>query len=105
MNVGRILKLYEEYARKRWFPDIYADPYGELIDFLDEETLDALAKSGQSSALALANVLSSLLPPIRFPDLYMEVKQAYAKRINGTTPPFAYYHIRRGAPEIWNELE
>ena len=37
--MANIIHLYSEYQRNKWFPQTYPDPFGELIDYINEDAI------------------------------------------------------------------
>jgi len=92
--------LLEEYHAKRWFPKKYADPFGELVDWITKEHLGAFLseheKSGKRELLDVAAYLAKLLPEVQQPGLFQEYKRAVSQSLlnPNVLPHFAFYYLR-----------
>jgi hypothetical protein len=101
--MANIIQLYSEYQRKKWFPKTYPDPFGELIDFINEEGIKEVRNAGLPQ---VAFELSELLPVIRFRDLYKDYAAVYEKKLGpaGCLPQFSYFHLRKSEQDERNRL-
>lgn len=106
----RLQRLLEEYQRKKWFPDRYPDPYGELIDILSVERLLELAASKDRRAVNTAYFLSRAVAPIQFPELWRDRIRAADSILEGSRvrPDSVFYYIRslpeNASRELWLEF-
>jgi hypothetical protein len=113
--MANIIQLYSEYQHNKWFPKTYPDPFGELIDYINEEEIRRLVeqskKSGNRGLLQIAFELSELLPSKRFRDAYSDYASVYEKKIAPAQcrPEFSYFHLRKLQREerthLWNNLQ
>src|SRR5262245_54655274 len=92
-----IIELYSDYHRKKWFPDKYPDPMGELVDYINEAAIRDLFQKQNPGMLQIAFELVSLLPKHKFPDLHRDFTQAYQESLTpaGCRPEFCYFYLRR----------
>jgi hypothetical protein len=81
MLTEQLRRNLEEYHRKKWFPDLYPDPYGELIDTLTIERILEFAESKDRPSLAAGSYLARVLPQVEFPGLLKEMRTAISKPI------------------------
>ena len=113
--MANIIHLYSEYQRNKWFPQTYPDPFGELIDYINEDAIRGIVaeskKSGNRGLLQIAMELSHLLPMIRFRDSYKDFAAVYQKKLApaGCRPQFSYFHLRnlelQERIQLWENLQ
>lgn len=82
----KLRRLIEEYQRKKWFPEKYPDPLDELVDFINQETVDALIAEQQPF---VAYYLHSMIPLLQFREQYRDYLQAQK-----AGPRFPFYHVQ-----------
>ncbi len=114
MITHKLRLLLEDYHAKRWFPQKYHDPFGELRDWITTERVrefqSEYEKAGKIELLAVAAYLAKLLPEVQYPDLFKEYKRAYGHALleKSVLPPFTYYYLRalneEQAHEVWQNL-
>jgi hypothetical protein len=112
--MANIFELYSEFQRKKWFPDKYQDPFGELVDYLNESAIRDLIQRSQADKnpglLQIGSELSKLLPARKFPDLYRDYTQVYQESLSPANcrPEFCYFHLRKLSGdqrrELWSNL-
>jgi hypothetical protein len=113
--MANIIQLYTEYQRNKWFPKTYPDPFGELMDHINEEGIQSLIseykKSRNRAFLQIALELSEWIPINRFRDAYKDYASVYEKKLAPAQcrPEFSYFHLRKLGREdrtqLWNNLQ
>ena len=114
MITSKFRFLLEEYQRRKWFPDLYPDPFGEFVDSVSSQTIDDLIEAWKREKrrayLDVAHYLTRLLPEIQLPEICTEYKTALLQQISeNITPDSAFYWVRSSseeqARELWRKLE
>src|SRR5262245_14608346 len=94
----KLRKLLQEYQQRRWFPSKYPDPLGEIVDFVNQETVDKLLTDNQR---LVDYYLYSMIPPLKFREQcndYLKAQEA--------APRFPFYHLQatEQSEELWDSL-
>ncbi len=114
MITRKLRSLLEEYQARRWFPQQYPDPFGELIDWITEERIREFQseqeRTKKSELLDVAAYLVRLIPAVRHPDSFKEFKKALSQSLlNKDVHPDSTFYYLRSLPEqqanlLWQSL-
>lgn len=110
MLTQKLRHLLEEYQRKKWFPDRYPDPYGDLMDTLTVPAILSFAEVGDRPSLSTGYFLGRELAQVCFPELLKEVQHATSKGIGRPEihPDSVSYFLRaldEGASrDLWKQF-
>jgi len=114
MITHKFRSLLEEYQARRWFPQQYPDPFGELIDWITEERIREFQseqeRTKKRELLDVAAYLVRLIPAVRHPDSFKEFKKALSQSLlNKDVHPDSTFYYLRSLPEqqanlLWQSL-
>ena len=114
MLTPKFRDLFEEYHRKKWFPEKYPDPFGEFIDYISEgmvsDLIAAWEQEKRTSYLDVARFILQLLPEFQFREIWKDYRKSLTEKLSGDVlPEFAFFYIRNSSEEIslelWNEFQ
>lgn len=111
MVTEKLGPLLEQYHRKKWFPDLYPDPYQELIDTLTPDRVLEFAESKDRAVLAVGHYLAQILPQSQSRDLLKDLRTAMSTTLfqKPVTAGSVLYHLRAlDAPssrELWTRFQ
>jgi hypothetical protein len=106
--------LLEEYHRKKWFPDLYPEPFGEFVDYVSNGMIDDLVEASKrekrASYLPVAHYIAQLLPEIQYREIYSDYRNALLDPLSEeVTSGAVFYAIRNSSEEtaagLWRELQ
>jgi hypothetical protein len=104
---------FEQFHRKRWFPEIYPDPFGELIDSINEQTISELASNWEQTTnprwIYLARGILDLLPQVLYVEIFKDLQLVYQDRLTSNVRPQYLYYYLRSLPEterqeLWTSI-
>ncbi len=114
MLTPKFRDLFEQYHRKKWFPEKYPEPFGEFIDYVSEgmvsDLMAAWEQEKRSAYLDVARSLMQLLPAFQFREIWNDYRKSFSENLSGAVlPEFAFFFIRNSSDErsreIWNEFQ
>jgi hypothetical protein len=109
MITTKFRSLLEEYHRKKWFPDLYPDPFGEFIDSVSksiiQDLVEASTRENTGSYLHIAYYVAQLLPEIQFREIHSDYRKAVLDPFTkNVSPDSIFYAIRNSSEEQAGEL-
>ncbi|MCI0414973.1 hypothetical protein L0222_19530 [bacterium] len=114
MLTPKFRELFEEYHRKKWFPEKYPDPFGEFIDYISEgmvtDLITAWEREKRGAYLDVARAILQLLPEFQFREIWNDYRKSLSEKLSGDVlPEFAFFFIRNSSEErsleLWNEFQ
>jgi hypothetical protein len=114
MLTPKFRDLFEEYHRRKWFPEKYPDPFEEFIDYISEgmvsDLITAWEQEKKDAYLDVARLILQLLPEFQFREIWTDFRKCLSEKLSGDIlPEFALFFIRNSAEEksleLWNEFQ
>jgi hypothetical protein len=114
MLTPKFRELFEEYHRKKWFPEKYPDPFGEFVDYISEgmvsDLIAAWEQEKRAAYLHVARFILQLLPESQFREIWKDYSKALSEKLSGDIlPEFAHFFIRNFSEErsldLWTEFQ
>ena len=114
MLTPKFRDLFEEYHRKKWFPEKYPDPFGEFIDYISEgmvsDLITAWEQEKRATYLDVARLILQLLPEFQFREIWKDYHKSLSEKLSGDIlPEFAFFSIRNSpeekSRELWTEFQ